>query len=90
MRPSARSTKASAALDRLKRRSGNALYSMTLTGNGLFCLVLVDAAGESNRLCEPMLLDAFVTFVNAHGPQIAKRISQLDVEFAKQLGKNNT
>lgn len=82
-----RSTKASAAIDRLKRRSNNALYSMTLSGGGMFCLVLVTEAGESSRLCEPMMLDEFVAFVNAYGPQTPKRVSKLDIEFSKQLGR---
>ena len=80
-----RSTRASAAIDRLKSRSNNPLYSMTLSSGGMFCLVLSDS-GESTRLCEPMQLDEFVTFVNAYGPQTPKRISKLDVEFSKQLG----
>lgn len=82
-----RSTKASAAIDRLKRRSGNEQYSMTLSGGGLFSLVRVDSAGESSRLCEPMMLDEFVAFLNAYGPQTPKRVSKLDIEFSKQLGK---
>lgn len=85
-----RSTRASAAIDRLKSRSGNALYSMSLSGGGLFCLVLPNETGASNRLCEPMLLDEFVAFVNAYGAQTPKRISKLDVAFAKQLGKTST
>ncbi len=82
-----RSTKASAAIDRLKRRSGNEQYSMTLNRGGLFSLVLPDSAGESSRLCEPMMLDEFVAFVNAYGPQTPKRVSKLDIEFSKQLVK---
>jgi len=89
MRSSARSTKASAAIDRLKRRSGNEQYSMTLTSNGLFSLVLALGAGESERLCEAMMLDEFVVFVNAYGPQTPKRVSKLEVEFSKQLAKAN-
>lgn len=89
MRSSTRSTKASAAIDRLKRRSGNAQYSMTMTSGAMFCLVLPNEAGDSTRLCEPMMLDEFVTFVNAYGPQTPKRVSKLDVEFSKQLIKKN-
>jgi hypothetical protein len=84
-----RTTRASAAIDRLKRRSGNLNYSMTLSGNGLFCLALADDAGIVSRLCAPMLLDDFVAFVNAHGPQTPKRVSKLDVAFQKQLGKTS-
>ena len=84
-----RSTKASAAIDRLKRRSGNEQYSMTLSGGGMFSLVLANSAGDSSRLCEPMLLEEFVVFVNAYGPQTPKRVSKLDIEFNKQLVKKN-
>lgn len=82
-----RTTRASAAIDRLKRRSGNQNYSMTLSANGLFCLTLADDMGKSSRLCAPMQLDDFVAFVNAHLPPAPKRESKLDVAFQKQLGK---
>jgi hypothetical protein len=87
MRSNTRSTKASAAIERLKRRSGNALYSMTLNSGGMLCLVLANEAGESHRLCDSMLLDEFVTFVNAYGPQTPKPVSKLDIAFQKQLNK---
>ncbi len=87
MSASSRSTKASAAIERLKRRSADERYSMTFASNGLFSLVLMIGNGESNRLCEPMPLDDFVAFVNAYGPQTPKRVSKLDVEFSKQLVK---
>lgn len=87
---SARSTRASAAVDRLKQRSGNALYSMTMSGGGLFCLVLQNADGVFNRLCEPMLLDEFVAFVNSYKPQAPKRVSKLDAAFQKQLSKKSS
>jgi hypothetical protein len=32
-------------------------------------------------------MDEFVSFVNAYGPQIPKRVSKLDIEFSKQLVK---
>ena len=92
-----RSTKASAAIDRLKRRSGNAHYSMTLSGGGLFCLMLpndtdvskqgVSQQVMSRRLCEPMPIDEFVAFVNAYQAPTPKRVSKLDVAFQKQLTK---
>lgn len=96
-----RSTKASAAIDRLKRRSGNDSYSMAMTSSGLFSLVLpsstetaltdnttAPANNKSTRLCEPMPIDEFVVFVNAYGPQTPKRISKLDVAFNQQLSKS--
>ncbi|MES2258811.1 MAG: hypothetical protein V4724_09835 [Pseudomonadota bacterium] len=81
---SARSTRASNAIDRLKERSGNPHYSMSRTGSGHF--FLTEGPGKP-PLCAPLELDEFVAFVNAHGPQKAKRVSKLDVAFEKQLTK---
>ncbi|MDL2356544.1 MAG: hypothetical protein QFF03_14935 [Pseudomonadota bacterium] len=82
---SSRSTRASAAVDRLKLRSGNAGYSMARTGEGLFFLSEKPGAPA---LCAPLELDAFVAFVNGLGPQVARRVSKLDVAFEKQLVKH--
>ena len=82
-----RSTKASAALTRLKERSGNQSYSMTVTGSGHF--FLTEGPGQP-PLCAPMELDDFVAFVNAQGPQKVKRVSKLDVAFEKQLAAKKT
>jgi hypothetical protein len=81
---SARSTRASAAVDRLKVRSGNTAYSMARTGDGLF--FLSEKAGAP-PLCAPLELDEFVAFVNQLGPQTPKRVSKLDVAFEKQLNR---
>jgi len=89
MKSSARSTKASAAIDRLKKRSGNENYSMTMNSGAMFSLVLTTGGGESERLCEPMMMEDFVAFVNAYGPQTPKRVSKLDIEFSKQLAKKS-
>jgi hypothetical protein len=77
-----RSTRASAAVDRLKLRSGNAGYSMARTGEGLFFLSEKPGAPP---LCAPLDLDEFVAFVNGLGPQTPRRASKLDVAFEKQL-----
>ena len=81
---SGRSTRATSAVDRLKVRSGNAKYSMSRTGSGLF--FLTEAPGGP-PLCAPLELDDFVAFVNGHGPQTPRRVSKLDVAFEKQLNK---
>ncbi|MEO7493524.1 MAG: hypothetical protein ABIT83_15520 [Massilia sp.] len=81
---SPRSTRASAAVDRLKLRSGNAGYSMSITGDGLF--FLSEKPGEP-PLSAPLELDDFVAFVNKLGPQTPRRVSKLDVAFEKQLVK---
>jgi len=78
----ARSTRASAAVDRLKRRTGVTSYSMARTGDGLFFLSEKPGAPP---LCAPLELDEVVAFVNGLGPQEVKRISKHDVEFEKQL-----
>ncbi len=78
----ARSTRASAAVERLKVRSGNPGYSMARTGEGLF--FLSEQPGEP-PLCAPLELDDFVAFVNQLGPQTPRRVSKFDVAFEKQL-----
>ncbi|MGV7211048.1 hypothetical protein ACLB1G_24705 [Oxalobacteraceae bacterium A2-2] len=83
---SARSTRASNAVDRLKKRSGNGKYSMSITGSGHF--FLTEGAGQP-PLCAPMELDDFVAYVNGLGPQTPRRVSKLDVAFEKQLVKKS-
>ena len=83
----ARSTRASAAVDRLKVRSGNPGYSMARTGEGLFSLA--ESPGGP-PLTAPLELDEFVAFVNKLGPQVARRVSKYDVAFEKQLVKKST
>jgi len=80
----ARSTRATAAVDRLKERSGNPRYTMARTGAEMF--FLSEGPGLP-PLCAPLELDQFVTFVNALGPQKARRVSKLDVAFERQLVK---
>jgi hypothetical protein len=80
----ARSTRASAAVERLKRRSGNAGYSMARTGDGLFFLSERPGAPP---LCAPLELDEFVAFVDGLGPQVERRVTKNDLAFEKQLVK---
>lgn len=82
-----RSTKASAAIERLNKRDTSAVYSMAFNRQGLFSLLKVVSGQDNERLCEPMDMDAFVVFVNQYGPQTPKRVSQLEVAFSKQLNK---
>jgi len=79
---SSRSTRASSAVERLKRRTGNDLYSMARTGSGHFFL---SESPGSPPLCAPLDLDDFVAFVNGLGPQEVQRISKHDAAFEKQL-----
>jgi hypothetical protein len=81
-----RSTRASAALERLKRRSGDSKYSMVRSSDGLFCLVQI-ADGATTRLGEPLPLDDFVRFVDGFGPQTPRRATKADLAFEKQLIK---
>jgi hypothetical protein len=81
---SLRSTRGSNAVDRLKLRSGNAGYTMSVTGDGLFFLSEKPGAPP---LSAPLELNDFVAFVNALGPQTPRRVSKLDVAFEKQLVK---
>lgn len=79
---SSRSTRASTAVERLKQRTGNNLYSMARTGDGHFYL---SEAPGSAPLCPPMELDDFVNFVKGLGPQEQPRVSKNDLAFEKQL-----
>ncbi|SMP69985.1 hypothetical protein [Noviherbaspirillum suwonense] len=80
-----RSTRASAAVERLKRRSGSSDFSMVRSASGLFTLAIVTENGDMEQLSPPLDQDEFVAFVNAFGPQEIKRVSKLDVAFEKQL-----
>ena len=80
-----RSTRATAAVERLKARSGNPDYAMLRTAAELFCLTLGPAADPASRLSDFLQLDDFVAFVNAFGPQIPRRMTKADAAFEKQL-----
>ena len=82
-----RSTRASAAVDRLKERTGNNAYSMSITGAGHFFLSERPGAPP---LCAPLELDEFVAFVKGLGPQQVRRVSKLDVKFEQQLVKKTS
>jgi hypothetical protein len=58
---------------------------MAMNSGALFTLLLATGDGDSTRLCAPMMMEDFVAFVNAYGPQTPKRVSKLDIEFSKQL-----
>ena len=77
-----RSTRATSAIERLKERTGQRLYTMARTGDELFFLTegpgCAPARRGTRRLC---------AFVNGLGPQKACRVSKLDVAFEKQLTK---
>jgi hypothetical protein len=79
-----RSTRASAAIARLNRRSEGRNYLMAMTGSGLFVL-RERSDGQDKDLSEALPLDDFVRFVDAHGPQEVPRITRNDAAFAKQL-----
>jgi hypothetical protein len=81
-----RSTRASAAVARLNTRCPEAHYTLALTGNGLFKLRERSARIEK-EISEALALDDFVTFVNALGPQVVRRVTKNDAAFAAQLIK---
>lgn len=80
----ARSTRASTAVMRLKERTGNEGYSMSITGSGHFTL---SEEPGGPPVCDPMELDDFVAYVKKLGPQQVRKVSKLDVAFEKQLVK---
>ena len=79
-----RSTRASAAVARLNRRSEGPQYVMALTGNGLFKL-RERSEGVEKEICDALDQDEFVRFVNALGLQEIKRVTKNDAAFALQL-----
>lgn len=83
-----RSTRATAAIERLNRRAEGRQYSMVVTSDGFFKL-REQVAGVSKEIGEPLDLDSFVRFVDAQGPQKAPRISKYDAAFATQLVKKS-
>jgi hypothetical protein len=85
-----RSTRATAAVERLKTRSGNPQYSMLLTGDGLFSLMLASGDGApAVAQGDALPMDAFVKFVDGFGPQTPRRATKNDLAFEAQLGKRN-
>ena len=81
-----RSTRTSAAIARLNRRSDGRNYLMAMTGSGLFVLrELVD--GPEQDVSAALPPDEFVRIVHAQGPQQAPRITKNDAAFARQLVK---
>ena len=81
-----RSTRASAAVARLNTRCPEAHYTLALTGNGLFKL-RERREGVEKEVSEVLALDDFVSFVNALGPQVERRVTKNDAAFALQLIK---
>ena len=79
-----RSTRASAAIARLNRRSDGRNYLMAMTGSGLFVL-REQVDGQDKDVSQALPLDDFVRFVDAQGPQQAPRITRNDAAFARQL-----
>lgn len=85
-----RSTRATAAVARLKSRSGNKAYSMILASNGMFSLVLgSDDGAPPVAQGAPLPMEEFVKFVDGFGPQTPRRATKNDLAFEAQLGKRN-
>ncbi len=81
-----RSTKASAAVERLNKRSTNS-YSMSYRADVGFSLLLISDTGSSEPAAAPLSLDEFVKFVNGVEPSAPKRVSKLDVAFREKLNR---
>jgi hypothetical protein len=81
-----RSTRAAAAVARLKERSKGHRYLMTRTAAGLFFLSERTEGGDE-QVSGLLPLDDFVRFVDAMGPQKVRRMTKNDIAFEKQLAK---
>jgi len=84
----ARSTKASNAIQRLKQRSPGSVYTMVSMADGRFFLNRNQPGEPAETLCEPLEIDAFVSFVNGLEKQAPKKVSKLDLAFEQQLQKS--
>ena len=83
-----RTTKASAAVERLRQRSGNPAYSMSSRADGLFSLLLTLPGGAVEVVGSPLPLDDFVRHVNSVAAAKPKPVSKLDVAFRSQLKRS--
>ena len=79
-----RSTRATAAVARLNKRSECGQYQLVVTGAGLFKL---RDQGQGGDASPALALDDFVRFVDAQGPQPTPRITKNDAAFARQLAR---
>jgi hypothetical protein len=79
-----RGTKAIYAVERLKTRSGNALYAAVSLPGALFYLV-DKTSGAETKVCDPLPLEDFVAFVDALRPAKPKKASKLDAAFEAQI-----
>jgi hypothetical protein len=82
-----RSTKAIAAVERLKTRSGNPQFAAVSMSGGLFYLV-DRSAGSDQKVSAPLPMDDFVAFVNAYGPQKPRKTSKLDLALEEQIRRS--
>ena len=81
-----RSTRATAAIARLRARTEGHHYVMSITGSGQFML-LEHIEGRETPVSGVLSMDEFIRLVNTMGPQIVPRATKSDVAFAKQLVK---
>jgi hypothetical protein len=84
----ARSTKASNAVLRLKQRQPELNYTMLSLADGRFSLHIQERDGSQQSLCEPLEIDAFVSFVNNVSKQAPRKASKLDTAFEAQLQRS--
>jgi hypothetical protein len=82
-----RSTRATSAVERLKKRSGNAQFAAVSMSGGLFYLVDRAATGEQ-KVCAPLPMDEFVAFVDALQPAKPRKESKLDLAMQAQIAKS--
>ena len=80
-----RSTKASAAVNRLNSRDPQHRYSLGMTASGFFYLLRASEGGAPEKISGDLTLDELVAFANGLGPQKPVKISKYDAAFEKQL-----
>lgn len=84
-----RGTRATLAVERLRRRTGNQAYTTVSLPGGIFRLV-DRAGGGEQQLGEALPLEAFVAFVDSLSPGEPKKPGKLDAIFEAQIRRSKS
>ncbi len=83
-----RSTRATAAVARLNKRSDGKHYMVTIMSSGQFKLGERSEDGDKH-LSDALSLDDFANLVDSMGPQKVPRITKSEAAFLQQLVKKD-
>jgi tagatose-1,6-bisphosphate aldolase len=84
-----RSTRALAAVERLKRRTGDSSYLMVFLPGDRFCLAQQGECDGVRKISEACDQDGFIALVDSISPPKPRKAGKLDIAFEKQLVKKS-